>query len=233
MVNRYISDARLSERKFKELLALFCADVPALTASVLSAVNRKTSQRIYGLLRRRVVEMALEEARPFTGEVKIDGSYFGPRRVRGRRGRGAGGKTPVIGLLKRGGKVFTSVVANCSRAELEPIIKGQVLSKATVYTDGWLGYDGLLLKWLQTSSHPSPRKRVCPWKKPRQRHRELLELCQVSLRQTAWCAERIFPAPPQRIGMALESSTRLPLFNLTQKPAPQTAVIWARPNHIV
>lgn len=124
---------------------MFCNDVPALTASRLTAVNRKTSQRIYQLLRRRVVELAVEEARAFTGEVEVDETYFGPRRVRGKRGRGAAGKTPVIGLLKRGGKVFASVVKNCSRAELEPVIKGQVLSKATVYTDGWLGYDGLLL----------------------------------------------------------------------------------------
>ena len=145
MHNRYIFDARISERKFKQLLAMFCADVPALTASHLCMVNRKTSQRVYALLRKRVVALAMEEAKPFTGEVEIDESYFGPRRVRGRRGRGASGKTPVIGLLKRGGKVFTSVVANCSRAELEPVIKGQVLSRATVYTDGWLGYDGLLL----------------------------------------------------------------------------------------
>ena len=60
--------------------------------------------------------MAMEEARPFTGEVEIDESYFGPRRVRGWCGRGAGGKTPVIGLLKRSGKVFIGVVKNCSRA---------------------------------------------------------------------------------------------------------------------
>ena len=124
---------------------MFCNDVPALTASKLAVVNRKTSQRIYELLRRRVVKLATEEARPFTGEVEIDESYFGARRVRGKRGRGAARKTPVIGLLKRGGKVFTGVVKNCSRAELEPIIKGQVLSRTTVYTDGWLGYDGLLL----------------------------------------------------------------------------------------
>jgi transposase len=137
MTNRYIVDARISERKFKELLKMFCADVAALTASKLTGVNRKTSQRIYECLRGRVVKRAMEEARPFTGEVEIDESYFGPRRVRGRRGRGAGGKTPVIGLLKRGGKVFTSVVKNCSRAELEPIIKGAVLSQTTVYTD-WM-----------------------------------------------------------------------------------------------
>jgi len=124
---------------------MFCADIPALTASKLVGLNRKTAQRIYELLRNRVVEMAIQEASPFTGEVEVDESYFGPRRVRGRRGRAAGGKIPVIGLLKRRGKVFTSILKNCSRAELEPIIKGQVLSKATVYTDGWLGYEGLLL----------------------------------------------------------------------------------------
>ena len=34
------------------------------------------------------------------GEVEVDESYFGARRVRGKRGRGARGKTPVVGLLK-------------------------------------------------------------------------------------------------------------------------------------
>ena len=67
---------------------MFCADITALTASKLVTVNRKTSQRIYELLRRRVAELATEEARPFTGEVEIDESYFGARRVRGKRGRG-------------------------------------------------------------------------------------------------------------------------------------------------
>ena len=46
MRNKYICDARISEHKFKELLKMFCADVPALTASKLTVVKRKTSQRI-------------------------------------------------------------------------------------------------------------------------------------------------------------------------------------------
>jgi transposase-like protein len=91
------------------------------------------------------LELAVDEASPVTGEIEVDESYFGARRVRGKRGRGASGKTPVIGLLKRGGKVFTQIVANCSKAELMPIIKGQVLSESTVYTDGWASYDGLVL----------------------------------------------------------------------------------------
>ena len=124
---------------------MFCADIPALTAGGLVGLSVQSTQRLYDRLRLRILELAVEEARPFAGEVEIDESYFGARRVRGKRGRGAGGKTPVIGLLKRGGKVFTQIVENCSKAALMPIIKGQVLSTATVYTDGWKSYDGLVL----------------------------------------------------------------------------------------
>jgi transposase-like protein len=67
------------------------------------------------------------------------------RRVRGKRGRGAAGKTPVFGLLKRGGKVFVSVVPNCSHEELMPIIQGRILTGSTIHTDTWRAYDGLIL----------------------------------------------------------------------------------------
>ena len=82
--------------------------------------------------------MAEGEAAPFTGSVEVDESYFGPRRVRGCRGRGSGRKVAVIGLLKRKGKVFCSPIMNCSKAELIEVIRGQVLPrKSTIYTDGW------------------------------------------------------------------------------------------------
>ena len=131
--------------KFRAVLKLFCADVPALTSAGLAGLSAQATQRLYDKLRLRILELAIEEARPFAGEVEVDESYFGARRVRGKRGRGAGGKTPVIGLLKRGGKVFTAIVENCSKQELMPIVKGQVLSESTVYTDGWKSYDGLVL----------------------------------------------------------------------------------------
>ena len=52
---------------------------------------------------------------------------------------------PVFGLLKRGGKVFVTVVASCSRAALMPIIEGKVLEGSTIYSVGWKAYDGLIL----------------------------------------------------------------------------------------
>jgi len=95
-------------------------------------------------VRLRISEWCEEEER-LSGEVEVDESYFGARRVRGKRGRGAFGKVPVIGLLKRKGKVYTRVVRNCSREQLLPIIKGKVLSESTVFTDAWRSYDSLIL----------------------------------------------------------------------------------------
>ena len=46
------------------------------------------------------------EAPFLAGEIEVDESYFGGVR-KGKRGRGAGGKVPVFGLLKRGGRVYT------------------------------------------------------------------------------------------------------------------------------
>jgi transposase-like protein len=40
------------------------------------------------------------------GEVELDESYFRARRIKGKRGRGAAGKTVVFGVLKRDDKVY-------------------------------------------------------------------------------------------------------------------------------
>ena len=101
MKNKYVKHAHISEGMFRKVLKLFCADIPALTAGGLTGLSVQGTQQLYDGLRLRILDLALAEARPFTGEVEIDESYFGPRRVRGKRGRGAGGKMPVIGLLKR------------------------------------------------------------------------------------------------------------------------------------
>lgn len=101
------------------MLRCFAHDLPALTAARICGVNKNTTHRLYGLLHQRLVALAAAEARPFVGGiVEIDESYFGPRRVRGRRCRGAAKKIPVIGLLKRAGKVFTQIVLNYSKTEL-------------------------------------------------------------------------------------------------------------------
>ena len=60
------------------------------------------------------------------------------------RGRGAKGKIPVFGMLKRGDKVYTQIVKNCSISELLPIIQGKIEPNTVLYTDGFKTYDGLV-----------------------------------------------------------------------------------------
>jgi len=120
-------------------------DIPATKTAELLGHNRKTVDRYFGIFREHILEYQHKTMTPFVGEVELDESYFGARRVRGKRGRGAAGKTPVFGVLKRGAQVFIAVVKACSKKELMPIIKGQILKESTIYTDGWKAYDGLIL----------------------------------------------------------------------------------------
>ena len=120
-------------------------DLPAVKTAEILDFNRKTIDRYYNIFREKIVINSLNEMDMISGEIELDESYFGAKRVRGKRGRGAAGKTPVFGVLKRHGKVFVTVVKNCSKAELLPIIQGKVLEGSTIHTDGWKAYDGLIL----------------------------------------------------------------------------------------
>lgn len=144
MKNKYYKSCRLSEDKFRDVLKFFSNDVPALKTAKLTNLNKNTVHTIYNKLRERLFQLSLEENEPFHGEIEVDESYFGAKRIRGKRGRGARGKIPVVGVLKRGGKVYTKVVKNCSREQILPILKGKILDESTVYTDGWKSYHGLI-----------------------------------------------------------------------------------------
>ncbi len=55
-------------------------------------------------------------------------------RIRGLGGRGAGEKIPVFGLLKRGGMVFVTLVKNCTKEELLPLIQGHVQKGSIIHS---------------------------------------------------------------------------------------------------
>ena len=144
MKNKYIRRSRVSEAKFREILRYFCADQTAAQAAVLSGVSRNSINSLYHKIRVRIVSLSVANS-PELGEFEVDESYFGAKRVRGKRGRGAAGKTPVFGVLKRDGKVYVNIVKNCTREQLMPIIQGKILEGSTIYSDGWQAYDGLIL----------------------------------------------------------------------------------------
>jgi transposase-like protein len=129
--------SRLSVYKIRRIILCFCEDITASSASKLLRINRNTVNLYYNHFRDLIFQQSFQENSRNCGIFELDESYFGAKRVRGKRGRGAAGKTPVFCLLKREGNVFVSIVPNCSREELTPIIQGKILERSTIYTDGW------------------------------------------------------------------------------------------------
>ena len=135
--------ARISRKKIRQVLRLFALDLTASQITILTGLNRNTVNRYLTLIRRSIA-LHCDSKSPFVGEIEMDESYFGAKRIRGKRGRGAYGKTIVFGIYKRNGCVYTEIVPNCSRQTLYAIIKGKVLSASTIHTDRFRTYDGIV-----------------------------------------------------------------------------------------
>jgi transposase len=135
--------SRLSRAIQGRLIEHFVAGTTARCAAELVGVNRKTAAFYYQRLREIIAfQMEQESHEVFDGEIELDESYFGGRR-KGKRGRGAAGKVPVFGLLKRGGRVYTKIIPDASSATLMPIIEHKIIPDSIVYTDCWRGYNAL------------------------------------------------------------------------------------------
>ncbi len=87
--------SRISRKKFRQILRYVSLDLTASQITILTGLNR------YLTLIRRSIALHCESKSPFAGEIELDESYFGAKRIRGRRGRGAYGKTIVFGIYKR------------------------------------------------------------------------------------------------------------------------------------
>jgi len=116
--------SRLSEAKFRLINRYFARDLLASKLAALSDVSRPTINQRFFKLRTRIAQLC-DASSPFSGKVEVDESSFGARRVRGKKRRGAGGKTIVFGILERQGKVYTEIVPDASKKPLQAVIRGQ------------------------------------------------------------------------------------------------------------
>ena len=144
MKNKYVNRSRISEAKFRQIILLFSEDLSATQISHLTGLSRQTINKYLAAIRLTILELSALQSAPLVGQIEVDESYFGARCVRGKRGRGARGKTIVFGLLKRGDKVYTEIVPNCKSATLQRIIKGKTAIDSVIHSDGWRGYNGLV-----------------------------------------------------------------------------------------
>lgn len=92
------------------------------------------------------------------GEVECDESFVGGKnknrhknkKVEGSQGRSCKDKTPVLGMVQRGGKLAAKAIENTQTETLTHELVAAIKQSATVYTDEWLGYNDI--KWIYDHS---------------------------------------------------------------------------------
>jgi transposase len=138
-----ITHCKLTKSIQRKLVEYFVLEVTARSAADLLDIHPNTAALYYKKIRLLITHHLEQEARKvFDGEVELDESYFGGVR-KGKRGRGAGGKVAVFGLLKRGGHVYAKVVADTKTSTLMPIITDKIAPDSIVYTDSYRSYNAL------------------------------------------------------------------------------------------
>jgi transposase len=133
--------SRLSKHKQERLIEHFVSGSTARTAAKLVNVNKTTAAYYFHRLR-EIIAFETANETLLSGEFEVDESYFGGTR-KGKRGRGAAGKVPVFGILKRGGRVYTQVIPDAKSKTLMPIIREKIQPDSIVYSDCWRGYNVL------------------------------------------------------------------------------------------
>jgi transposase-like protein len=82
------------------------------------------------------------------GIVEIDETFVGgknknrhwDKKVANSQGRSFKDKTPVLGMLERGGKIRVAKVKDTTRQSVQPLIKKNVVFGSKVMTDEWWAY---------------------------------------------------------------------------------------------
>lgn len=157
---------RLSKRKRQELLESFAAGIRATDLrrkyrNKKSKISYNTICAYYTFFRECIFAY-LRKAPRLDGEVEIDETLFGGRARKKRldkdpdyyltqgfrnkkKKKYKNPKILVIGILKRGGDVYTHIVPDRREETLTPVIRMVVEQGAIIYTDEWSSYSKLAL----------------------------------------------------------------------------------------
>jgi transposase-like protein len=110
------------------------------------------TQKTAWFILHRIREALREKNSPLlTDVVEVDETFVGGKnknrhahkKIDNSQGRSVKDKTPVVGVMQRGGKVVTQVVRDTKAENLHPLIVGAVKSGSIVITDEWRSYQGL------------------------------------------------------------------------------------------
>lgn len=121
-----------------------------LLTATRSGVSAKEVQRQLGVTYKTAWRMCHQirslmggtNPEQLSGHVEIDETMVGGKR-KGKRGRGAEGKSTVLGMVERGGNIKAVQVEDVRRTTLMPHIKATITEGSRVSTDELKSYNAL------------------------------------------------------------------------------------------
>jgi transposase-like protein len=137
--------SKLSLRTWYAAIFLITTAKKGISSLQLAAQLQITQKSAWHLLH-RIREMFKETApHMLKGIVEVDETFVGGKNKNRHENKkkGKDDKTPVLGLVERGGKILTFVVPNTRVDILQPIMVDYVETGSTVISDALQSYTGL------------------------------------------------------------------------------------------
>ncbi|MFZ2049415.1 MAG: IS1595 family transposase, partial [Solirubrobacteraceae bacterium] len=144
-------DSKLGLDKWLPAVWLAANSKNGISSHELARALGITQKSAWFMLHRIRLAMQTKSFLRLTGEVEVDETYIGGKarnmhkaaRRRKITGGGAKDKTPVLGMIERGGHVRAEVVPDAKRRTLRPRVIDAVEVGSSLYTDALKSYDGL------------------------------------------------------------------------------------------
>lgn len=141
--NTILHDTRTPLVSWFYAMYLFCTTRHGVSGKELQrqlGVTYKTAYRIGQQIRDLMTKAQSFDAL-LAGHVELDEAYVGGRRAGGKRGRGAPGKTIVMGLASRDGQMKAVVIPNVKKDTLRSVVLDNVEPGSVVSTDELVSYN--------------------------------------------------------------------------------------------
>ena len=156
LVGTVFEDTHIGLRKWFIAIYIFTSHKKGISSCQLAKDLGITQKSAWHLLHRIRFAFGISEPEQLENTVEVDETYVGGKAknmhksVRAKKisGRGASGKTAVLGLVERNGRVYAKPVNKTDTETLQKVVREKVKTGASVMTDEWLSYNGLGVDYL-------------------------------------------------------------------------------------
>lgn len=150
-VGTIFEDSKISLQKWFAAIYLITSHKKGISSLQLHRDIGVTQKTAWFMLHRVRHTLLISSTEKLTGIIEADETFIGgkesnkhkSKQTAGTQGRSSQTKTPVLGIIERGGQLRAIKVLNTRGYSLRPFIVNNVEFGSTVHTDEWWGYRGL------------------------------------------------------------------------------------------